>query len=174
MPYQIRDLRNLDVNVNYFVATGLVNYGYTIHRTFNDTRVVSGVYLIDGFPTEPVDIKAPAVSIEHLYTNEEPFQLGSGKAIRSIFRIDVFARSDTERDDLGDLVRSFFNSHMAIYDYNVIWTGGTYQSLGSANFENITMRAVRLDTQTEWAQHIMSISTDVIFYINSGESLIII
>jgi hypothetical protein len=172
MAYKIRDLRNLDINLNYFIGSGLAASGYTIHRSYNDTRATSGVYLIDGYPEEPSTVKAPTVVIELLYTREDPFQLGPGKAVRSRFNIEVFARTDAERDDLGDLVRSFLNQRMPIYDYNLVFTNNQYQIVTYADFENIMMRTARYDLDAEWAKHVAVIQTDVVYYINTGENLI--
>lgn len=139
----IKDLRNIDINLYYYIETKLVNNGYTILSGYNKTYVASGIYLNDGYPTDFKDIKTPTVVLEHTFTRPEGFQLGVGRQDSRQFVVDVWARSDGERDDLGELVRNFFNSSMTIYNYNNVLASGYYNSVGLADFASIRMFPIR-------------------------------
>lgn len=169
--YRMKDLRNLDLNLYYFIASGLVLNGYTILSGYSYPYVNSGIYLTDAFPEDMNDMKVPAIAIEHRYSRDDPFQLGQGKTSVRKFSISVYARTDGERDDLGEMVKNFLDNPVTIYDYNLVITGNVYQSVGIGDFDRVVMTPVR-DNEFKVTKHGMEISFDCSYSINSGSSLI--
>lgn len=172
MAYKIRDLRNLDINLYNFLASSIRFEGYTILSGYDSPYVVSGIYLLDGYPEDNFNkIKLPAIAINHINTRDEPFQLGQGKESIRKFTITVLARGDGERDDLGEMVKNYFDRTMNIHDYNIVLTGGSYVEIGRANFDNIVMSPNR-DIRHQTTFYMMNINIDCRYFISSGSSLI--
>jgi len=169
--YKIRDLRNLDVNLYYLIDSGLKLNGNTVLSGFSQPYTISGVYLIDGGLEPDNKLRLPAVAIEHERTTDFPFQLGLGRQDTRTFRIEIYARSDGERDDLGEMIKNYFYSTKPIYDYNEYFQNGTYVVLGNMDFENISMYPSRLE-EFKATRHRMNITLDCNYYISSGASLI--
>lgn len=171
MQYKIGDLRNFDITLYYFISSGLSVMGYPILSGYNQSYVVSGIYLLDGYPDDFNSIKIPAISVEHDTTRDEAFQLGPGMKNIRRYSIDVFARTDGERDDLGETIRSFLFRQMPIFDYNIVIASGEYVQVGKSDFENIIMSPVR-NTLYNATKHQMHITCNCKYEINSGYSLI--
>ena len=125
----------------------------------------------DGFPEDLGTIKAPAISIDHEFTRNEPFQLGPGKKDIRRYSIVVYGRLKGERDDLGQLVYEFFDHTMDIYDQNILLTGGSYVKLGYADFDNVIQRSVT-DPTLQALKYQMNISLEAEVIIDSGSSLV--
>ena len=172
MSQRIKDLRNFDINLYNFIASGLNANGYiAITGGYTTTYVPYGVYLQDGFPEDLGTIKAPAISIDHEFTRNEPFQLGPGKKDIRRYSIVVYGRLKGERDDLGQLVYEFFDHTMDIYDQNILLTGGSYVKLGYADFDNVIQRSVT-DPTLQALKYQMNISLEAEVIIDSGSSLV--
>ena len=168
----MKDLRNLDINLFNFISSGLrILDGYTVLTGYNQNWVTSGIYLMDGHPEDFNNIKIPAISIEHEYSREEAFQIGTGKTNVRRFGIDVYARTDGERDDLSELVRNYFDRTIPVINYNDFYSLGIYTYVGLADFDNVVMYPSR-DSTIKQLKHRMSIKFDVIVHINTGSSLV--
>jgi len=167
----IRDLRNIDINLYDFVTSGLRSHGYEILSGHGVPYVASGIYVVDGYPEDFETLKAPSLSIEHDQSRQEPFQIGPGKQNIRRFAINIYARSDGERDDLGELVYNFFDSTMTIYDKNQFFQNGTMVNIGTADFDNIIMRSQR-DTRFKSLKHQMNISFEAEIIVPTGNSLV--
>ena len=167
------DLRTTDISLYYFLSGKLAADDYIVLSGHSDTMVASGVYLIDGYPDETDNVKLPTVAIEHYFTNELPFQLGPGKTDARNFGISVFARSDGERDDLSERLRNYLSAQSVnIYDYNIIYSGGTSSILATARAEDITMTSQKSDKPILAFQHVMEINFRLSIDICTGYSLI--
>lgn len=171
MPIRIKDLRNFDLNIYGYIASGLRAQGFIVLSGYNNAWVTSGIYVVDGFPEGFEDLKTPSVAIEHESSRAEELQLGPGKKNIRKYSIIVYARTDGERDDLGETIYGLFDSTMTIYDYNSVLTAGTYQKVGIADFTNVTMRPLR-DNSYESLKHQMNISFNSEICIDSGNSLV--
>jgi hypothetical protein len=164
---RIRDLRNIDLNLYNFVSSGLSINGYLILGDHSEPYVISGIYLVDGYPEEIKNIKLPTIAIDQITAFDEPLQLGLGKFRKYSYEIGIYARTDGERDDLSELVRNFFDSTMTIYNYNLVFASGVYQSLGTADFDQIRMiKSYPGDIPA--MKHIMKISLVCSFATESG------
>jgi hypothetical protein len=171
MTYKMKDLRNTDLNLYNFVASSLYLDGYIVLSGYNFDYVTSGIYLMDGFPEDYNNIKIPAIAIEHSFSNSNAFQIGTGKEAVRRFEIDIYARTDGERDDLGETVYNYFSNSMPIYDYNSVLTSGVYLQVGLADFSNVMMRPIR-DATFAATKHQMTISLNCKYVVNSGVSLV--
>lgn len=167
----IRDLRNFDINLYDYVTSGLRANGYEILSGYSVPYVASSIYVVDGYPEDFEAIKTPSLSIEHDSSRPEPFQIGPGKKNIRRFSINIYARSDGERDDIGDLIYGFFDSTMNIYDKNEFFQNGTYVNVGTADFDNVIMRPQR-DTRFKALKHQMNISFEAEIIVPSGNSLV--
>lgn len=170
--YPIKDLRNLDINLYNFVASSLSYIdGFTILSGYSVSYVTSGIYVVDGYPNDYTNVKLPSVAIEHERSSDEGFQLGQGKTNIRRFGIDIYARSDAQRDDLGEIIRNHFDRDMTIYDYNIVYENGTYTPVGYASFSKVVMFPFR-DSTVKQLLHCMKIGLDTIVHINSGSYLV--
>lgn len=172
MAYKIRDLRNLDINLYNFIASGISSNGYTVLSGFDSAWVTSGIYMLDSYPVTTGNLKVPTVAIDHLNTSEAPLQLGGGREDRIRFRIEIYGTSKGSRDDLAEMVRLMFKVPMTIWDYNQYYDDGSYVSLGQADFENVTMFPIHGDGVQRALQYRMSLNLDCLVTIPSGTSLI--
>lgn len=173
MAYKMKDLRNLDMNLYYFVTSGISVNGYTILSGYDEAAVTSGIFVIDAYPNDPDNIKVPSVAVEHASTRGGPLQLGPGREDRLQFNVEVYAGSDGERDDLGEMIRLFFEQQsMPIRDLNEFLISGNEVEIGKADFENIVMFPLRGDSTQRALNHRMHINVDCIVTIPSGTSLI--
>ena len=168
----IRDLRNTDLNLYNFVTSGLSNNGYTILSGFDVSYVSYGVYVIDGYPPNEENIKAPCVAIEHDYTDDSPLQLGTGRIDVRDYSIYTYARTKGERDDLSELVKNFFYNDMNMFNWNNVLANGDYTVIGTADFDNIVMRPNPGDNQYEALKHGMVIRLQCNVTVPSGLTLI--
>lgn len=171
MQYKIKDLRNFDINFYSFISSGLSFFGYPILAGYDQPYVISGIYLVDGYPDDFNNVKTPSISLEHSTSRDEPLQIGPGMINVRRYSIDVYARTDGERDDLGELVRSFLFAQMPIYDYNLIVTGGDHVQVGLANFQNIIMSPIH-NVSYNATKYQMHITCNCLYEINSGYSLV--
>lgn len=169
--YRIKDLRNVDLNLYNFVSSRLNLEGYTVLSGFEYPHALSCVYLIDGYPHDKTNMKLPCVAIEHTGSTDDPLQLGTGIIVNRDFTIQVFARTDGERDDLGEMIKNFLYNSMTIYDYNSVLSSGTYSNIGYADFENIVMYP-ETDTELGSLEHKMVINFSCVYSVSTGYTLL--
>ncbi len=130
-------LRLVDLNLNYKVREIIENNGYSS----------SQYRVIDGYPNS-IDLTTdelwPTVSIEMDSLFGRDVEIGSEQWPGSQFSIDIFARTDSQRDDLTYLIWKELNeSYYALYDFNVSFPTdvGDYSgipSLGQWYIDNLT------------------------------------
>jgi len=170
----ILDLRTIDMSLYDFISTKLSTDGFTVLSGHSYPYVVSGIYLVDGRPAETTNMGLPTISIEHIFSTEQPFQLGPGRSDKRMFEIDVYARSNGERDDLGERIRIYLGANsVSVYDYNLIVTGGISSILASARAEDITLNTLVGNIPMKAMQYVMRITFSLTIDIGSGYSLII-
>jgi hypothetical protein len=169
---KMRELRNLELNLYYFITNKLsIEDGYTILSGYSYPYVISGVYVVDGYPNDIENMKLPTIAIEHSRTNDDPLQIGSGYDRNRHFTVTLFARSNGERDDLGDRVRSYFLSSMTVYDYNQVISSGSYVRLSSADFEDVYMYPVH-NVEFESQKYSMEITFNCNYVVPTGATLL--
>lgn len=172
MSRKMRDLRVTYMSLYDFITSSYRLEDYVIISGHNDPYVISGLYVLNGTLIDTGNAVVPAIVIESQTTVEDPFQLGSGKKDIRHFNVDVYARSDGERDDIGELLRYFLRQSVPIYDYNILVSGGGYVTLAHGVPENIVMIISRFDPKIKHLRHTMRVSFDLDIYINSGNTLI--
>jgi hypothetical protein len=173
--YRIGDLRNLDINLYYYLASGITTHGYTVLSGYRSSLVTSGIYLVDGYPEDPMTMQLPSIAIEHDNTRDEPLELGSdGSTEIRHFGVELYHTSDAGRDDWGERIRGYFrNKEMRIYDYNPIFTGGVISTkVGTASFTNLNMFPLPKDREHDALKYRMRIQFNCEYVITSGNSLI--
>lgn len=97
-------LRNEDLSVYFFVK---------------DTLGSNVLRVVDGYPYNEVEdgtLVVPSAAVEHKLTSEEPGELGA-TWFRRDWSVDIFARNDTQRDELGDVLFRALNLSIPIRDY---------------------------------------------------------
>jgi len=100
-----RKLRNEDFSMYYFIKNTLTD--------------VPNITIKDAYPYNEVEqgtLTLPTVSIEHTQTIEEGLQLGDDW-VRRMWTIEVFAKTDTQRDEISELIYDSLNVSVPIYDY---------------------------------------------------------
>jgi len=168
----IRDLRTTDMSIHEFIASSFRSEDYVIISGHDEAYVASGLFVIDGFPVDTGHMKVPTVSIEHDISRDEPFQLGPGRTDSRIFLIDVFARSDGERDDLAEYVRYFLNSRIPIFDWNDVLANGVYTPIAYGHPDGVVVMSDRLDVKEPKLRHSMKVRFEINIDISSGYTLI--
>lgn len=97
--------RQEDLSV-YFFIKGLI--GSKVKR------------VVDSYPYTEIEndtLEVPCVSIEHSQTVDDGGELGSSW-FRRTWAVDVFAITDTQRDELGDIIFQALDGSIPIRDYS--------------------------------------------------------
>lgn len=115
--------RNEDFSVYFFIKSISLGNGKTIGDIAN---------IVDGYPYNEIEsntLVIPCISIEARLTSDE----GAGELGASWFRrswaVDVFATTDTQRDELGDRIFQALDTAIAIRDYSQGYRKDTGKSL---------------------------------------------
>lgn len=176
MPRKLYDIRTTDLSLYDYVSSSFDDVGFTVLSGHEEDYVPTGIYLIDGFPADPEYMKLPTIAVEYIHGDEQPLQLGPGRTDVRRFEIDVYARTDGERDDLAELTCSFIRKGwINIYDYNVVLVDGFDEALLTrSHAENIMLAPTRFDTNIKAMRHGMRINFDLLITVSSGNSLITI
>lgn len=172
MSYRAGDLRNLDWNLNYYIASGLSALGYTIYRNYTFPLTTSGIYLVDGNPDNYENIKLPTVAITFENLGTGPYQLGPGKSKDYRFSIDIYGKNKGQKEDLSERVFDMVDLiSVPLYDYNEVFESATYTQIGYAEFAETFMYPVRdaINTTTKYQNRIICTAT---LYISTGSSLV--
>ena len=74
------------------------------------------VNVVDGFPLE--DFEPPTVSIEMMPTKGMPYELGGAEQLHQFWRIDVFGKNKTQRDEYAGLIFDELENNIPVYDYD--------------------------------------------------------
>lgn len=104
--------RNEDLSVLFFVKDIVVN---------NSTLGSLITNVIDGYPYNEIEddtLKIPCIAVEHRVTSDSNTgELGASWFRRS-WEISIFATSDTQRDEIGDIVFRALDNSIPIKDYS--------------------------------------------------------
>lgn len=92
--------RKQDLSVYYFLEEILPDF----------------VTVVDGFPSEELVI--PTVSVERLSITGQPFELGGLEKDKAHWRIDVFGKNKSQRDDFAYLIYGYLEGNVPVYDYD--------------------------------------------------------
>lgn len=173
MAYKMGDLRNLQNNLYFFVASGLDDYGYTVLSGYDQNYVHTGVYLVREEPKETEEIKIPAIALCFNSENEEPLEIGTVGTIQTLdMSLRIFGRSKGERDDLSSILKFILKRRtMNIYDLNEFYEEGTYSKIGYADFDQIRIIPIWNNTTLRTLEHQSSVSFNCEYTV-AGLSLI--
>ncbi len=123
--------RNEDHSIFFFIKNISLN-GKTIGETVSK--------IVDGYPYNELEngtLVIPCVSIEHVLTSDEGVgELGASWFRRS-WEIDIFANTDTQRDELADRIFQALDVAIPIKDYSVGFRKDTGKSLVGADLRII-------------------------------------
>ena len=98
------------------------------------------VTVVDGFPDS--DLVIPTVSIEAMDTWGDPFELGGLDQKRRFWRIDVFAKNKSQRDDFADYIFDQLEGNIPVYDYNEGFPPPTPTQIGALKCLNRSNKTV--------------------------------
>ena len=94
--------------------------------------------IVDGYPYNEIEsgsLTVPCASIEHRQTSDE----GVGELGASWFRrdwiIDVFATSDTQRDEVADIIFQALDSAISIKDFSGGYNKDTGKKISGADLD---------------------------------------
>jgi hypothetical protein len=111
-------IRNEDLSVYFFVKDLLAGKVSNIVDSYPFTEIVNDKLIL------------PTVSVEHRQTED---MTGVGELGASWFRrswvIDIFAETDTKRDDIAELIYNALDVAMPIKDYSLGYRKDTGKSL---------------------------------------------
>lgn len=119
---------------------GDLNLIYKIIDTMESNGFVNGRYqVIDGFPNE-LDLENthiwPTISVEVEGMFGRSIELGSNQWPGCQVAIDVFAKTDSQRDDIGYILWKELNEgSFTLYDFNT----GFPSTAGGVNYTGITV-----------------------------------
>lgn len=76
-----------------------------------------GINVVDDFPQE--DLVLPTVSVEAKTVDTEDYELGNSEQMRMrVFDLNIFAKTKTQRDDIGYLLLHSFDRGVIVYNYD--------------------------------------------------------
>jgi hypothetical protein len=93
-----------------------VKWDRSIYYWISDL-VADNINVEDGFPGGKLDL--PTVSVTNLDVRGEPLELGGCEQNEIMWRIDIFAKNKTQRDELAYLLYSELEAHIDVNDYDV-------------------------------------------------------
>jgi len=160
------------MSVYDFLTSSFINHNYVIISGHNLPYITSGLYALNGSLVDTGNAVVPSFVLETKTIMDDAFQLGPGLKDTWHYNIDVYARSDGERDDIGELLRHFLRPSIPIYDYNVIISGGNYITLAHGEPKNIVAIFDRFDPKIRVLRHTMRVYFDLDVFINSGNTLV--
>jgi len=131
---------NEDLSVFFFIKT----------LDINGTELGNIARIVDGYPYNEIEdgtLVIPTVSIEAGITSDDAGELGASW-FRRVWSIDIFAKTDVQRDDLGDRVFQALGLTIPIRDYSGGYRKDTGLSVAGTplriieymNADNRTMR----------------------------------
>jgi hypothetical protein len=94
---------------------------------------------VDGYPYNEIETNAlivPSISVEHRQTMDATGELGSSWFRRG-WSIDIFATSDTQRDELADIVFQALDGAIPIKDFSGGYNKDTGKSLAGTDLRVI-------------------------------------
>lgn len=94
--------RKLDLSIYYWLVSKVPS---------------SSITVTDGFPEASLEL--PTVSITALDIEGLPFELGGCDQNKQFWRIDVFAKNKTQRDDLAYILYTELEQQIPVYDYDL-------------------------------------------------------
>jgi len=110
----------------------------------------------DAYPDNLAEItKFPVLTVQTLSVDAKPIQIGSKSTMNVTWAIDIFAKTDGQRDDVAQLLwDELLDAQLNIYDFNNGFpaTLGDYtgiSTLGTINFESINMSVIEPETFTD-------------------------
>ncbi len=134
--------RNEDLSIYFFLKSVDIGGGQTLGQV---------VTLVDGYPYNQIEdgtLVVPSVAIEHRTTSDADVGELGASWYRRTWEVNVFANSDTQRDDLADYIFQALNGVIPKKDFTQGYRKDTGKSLSGAdlrviehmNVENRTMR----------------------------------
>jgi len=109
-------LRNEDLSVYFFVKNIIGSYVTSVVDSYPYNEIETGTLIV------------PSASIEHKLTAEIGGELGAAWFERD-WSVDIFASTDTQRDDLGDLLYAALDNAIPIRDYSSGFNADTGKSI---------------------------------------------
>lgn len=77
------------------------------------------VSLVDGWPTDEIVPKLPAVSLNQIKEEVSGYQVGPGVEFNSKYILDIFGTSNSNRRQLVNIIKqSLFNKYIPVIDFN--------------------------------------------------------
>lgn len=76
---------------------------------------IETIDVIDGYPND-ASLIIPAVSVEHILTSDKAFELTQREKTFRLFRVDIFARTKGERDNISSAIESLLYSDVVTED----------------------------------------------------------
>lgn len=106
------------------------------------------VTVVDGFPAG--NLVLPTVSIEREDIDLIPFQLGSRNGLSlGIWRIDIFAKTKTQRDEIGYKILHLIEDGINVYNYDEGFPEPAYPTrIGTLLTDDIKMTFIKVFPET--------------------------
>lgn len=129
---------------------------YHLREMMETNGWTSGNYEVkDAYPDNIAEItKFPLLTVQTISVDSKPIQLGNRSTMNVTWAIDIFAKTDGQRDDVAQLLWDDLNeSSINIYDFNDGFPAilGDYTgigTLGTINFESINMSVIEPEAFT--------------------------
>lgn len=88
-----------------------------IYHVKNVLSIYPSINVVDGYPF--TDLKIPVVSVDEGRLMLEDYELGNSQGRRNRrWYIDVFAKTKSQRDEVGYELLNSFKRGITVYDYN--------------------------------------------------------
>jgi len=124
-------LRNIDLSIYFFIKD----------LSIGNNRVLGNVATIkDGYPYNEIEqdtLVIPSVAVEHSNTSDtDAGELGASW-YRRAWELNIFASSDTQRDDFGELIFDALDNSIPIKDFSGGYKLETGKKLNGADLRII-------------------------------------
>lgn len=99
-------LRNEDLSIYFFVVSSI---GSNLKK------------VVDSYPYNEIEsniLELPCASVEHVMTSDRQGELGANWFVRE-WSINIFAKTDTQRDELGDAMFRALDNAIPVRDFSV-------------------------------------------------------
>ena len=87
---------------------------YWLKNLFLTTSYIT---IVDGFPTD--NLVLPTISVDAVSIDPRPHELGNRTRVNTrVWRIDVFAKNKSQRDEIGYKILNGLIDPIPVYDYD--------------------------------------------------------
>lgn len=116
----IAQIERLSVqSVMAYLEEILTDNGFVVQGSLSPSSPTATIMLSFPMSDDQKTIIKPLIIVSYVGGNNVPLQIGTDDVSRVQFIIDLYAKDDGQRDDVGYIIRkNFVNRRLPVYDFN--------------------------------------------------------